>query len=388
MSLNDKNRPPTFNDFVGQEHTIKMLANALDRKQFAHTFIFSGERGCGKTSAARVFGRGLNCEKGITSTPCGKCDYCSSSNMNIIEIDAASNRGIDEIRKINESVKYATTPGKYKVYIIDEVHMLTTEAFNAMLKTLEEPPEHVVFILCTTDPEDIPDTIKSRSQRFNFSKIPIDKIVSRLQYILDSENVTDYTKEGLYVIAEHANGGMRDAITMLEKCLLLNETLTAEATYKTIGLVQYTNYLELLYYISQNNIEKALDITEKIAYEVQPKSFYEQFSNTMSSLIRKKFYLDRDRELASKINLDRKILTKMIGIVDNDLKKTKITHTILKIFMLPEIENIQSSVEEVITNLPIRDESLIDSQHKTNSNEKSVFIHSYLSYKVFALSEK
>ena len=177
-------RPESFADLVGQEHISRTLSRAVTSGQTSHAYLFTGPRGTGKTSTAKILARALNCAEGPTLTPCGVCDSCRSisdgSSMDVVEIDAASNRGIDEIRDLRESVKFAPTAGRYKIYIIDEVHMLTTEAFNALLKTLEEPPERVIFILATTEPHKVPATIQSRCQRYDFHRITVTEIRDRL----------------------------------------------------------------------------------------------------------------------------------------------------------------------------------------------------------------
>ena len=207
-------RPQSFTDVVGQKHVTKTLKNAIIRNKESHAYLFSGPRGTGKTSIAKIFAKALNCQFGQDGEPCNECDVCISitdgSANDVIEIDAASNNGVDEIRSLREKVKYAPSLTQYKVYIIDEVHMLTTGAFNALLKTLEEPPEHAIFILATTEPHKIPATIISRTQRFDFKAIENNEIIERLKYVADSESI-EYDGEALDYIARTAEGGMRDA---------------------------------------------------------------------------------------------------------------------------------------------------------------------------------
>ncbi len=256
-------RPQRFEDIVGQEHVTGTLMNALAEGHLSHAYLFTGPRGTGKTSAAKILSKAVNCIHGPRSEPCNECEACrritEGSMMDVIEIDAASNRGVDEIRDLRDNVKYAPTEVKYKVYIIDEVHMLTTEAFNALLKTLEEPPRHVLFILATTEPYKLPATIVSRCQRFNFRRIPYEKIMGRLQEVCQSQKVS-FTESALLAIARAADGGMRDALSLLDQSLAFaGDVLDEETVLHVTGSISYEALYALLQAVIQQQSKSALE---------------------------------------------------------------------------------------------------------------------------------
>ena len=215
-------RPQNFQELVGQEHVQRALVNALNDDRLHHAYLFTGTRGVGKTTIARIFSKSLNCETGITSTPCGVCSTCmeiaEGRYVDLIEVDAASRTGVDDTRDLLENVQYAPTRGRYKVYLIDEVHMFSKSSFNALLKTLEEPPPHVKFLLATTDPQKLPVTILSRCLQFNLKRLPVSLIISHLQHILSEEKV-EHNVIALQLIAEAADGSMRDALSLLDQAL-------------------------------------------------------------------------------------------------------------------------------------------------------------------------
>lgn len=241
IALYRKWRPKTFEDVVGQSHITKTLQKAIDTDKVAHAYLFSGPRGTGKTSTAKIFARAMNCVHGPTSHPCNECEVCrhiiSGESLDVVEIDAASNRSIEDIRTLRETIKFMPAEGHKKIYIIDEVHMLTTEAFNALLKTLEEPPPHVIFILATTEPERIPMTILSRCQRYEFRRITSKDIAARLLYVAGQEKI-DLTRGAAHILAVQADGGMRDALSMLDQCVSNTQgTIDEKVVRDLLGLI-------------------------------------------------------------------------------------------------------------------------------------------------------
>lgn len=241
VSLYRKWRPQSFSQLVGQDHIAKTLANSIEADRVAHAYLFAGPRGTGKTSSAKILAKSVNCDQGPTPEPCGKCQSCLEivvgSSLDVIEMDAASNRGIDEIRDLRDKVAFAAAAGRRKVYIIDEVHMLTEPAFNALLKTLEEPPPHVIFVLATTDPNKVPNTIASRCQHFEFRRIPTAALIGRLTLIAEAEKIL-IQSDALKVIARQAEGGLRDAIGMLDQLsVYTDKEITPDDVTTFLGLV-------------------------------------------------------------------------------------------------------------------------------------------------------
>ncbi|MFK2827217.1 DNA polymerase III subunit gamma/tau [Bacillus sp. B190/17] len=275
-------RPQNFIDVVGQEHITKTLQNALLQQKISHAYLFSGPRGTGKTSAAKILAKAVNCEKAPSAEPCNECASCrgitDGSIQDVIEIDAASNNGVDEIRDIRDKVKYAPSAVKYKVYIIDEVHMLSTGAFNALLKTLEEPPKHVIFILATTEPHKIPLTIISRCQRFDFKRITSQAIVRRMELIMQESGLA-YDEQALLIISRAAEGGMRDALSLLDQALSYSDHhLTEEDALTVTGAIGQEMLNKLAEAVLEKDAAAVLAILEKLLMQGKdPARFAEDF---------------------------------------------------------------------------------------------------------------
>lgn len=271
-ALYRKFRPNEFEDVKGQEHIVKTLRNQVKAERVGHAYLFCGTRGTGKTTIAKIMAKAVNCENPIDGSPCNTCSVCQSiqnqTSMNVIEIDAASNNGVDNIREIIESVQYSPTEGKYKVYIIDEVHMLSTGAFNALLKTLEEPPSYVKFILATTEAHKIPITILSRCQRYDFRRITVDVIADRLRELLAKEQI-EAEERAIEYVAKAGDGSMRDALSLLDRCIAfyLGEKLTYDKVLEVLGAVDIEIFSKLFCAIVNNAVTECMSILEELVVQ-------------------------------------------------------------------------------------------------------------------------
>ncbi len=291
VALYRKFRPAEFSEVKGQEHIVTTLQNQIKANRIGHAYLFCGTRGTGKTSIAKIFAKAVNCESPVDGSPCGVCPVCKSigagTSMNVIEIDAASNNGVDNIREIRENVAYSPTEGKYKVYIIDEVHMLSIGAFNALLKTLEEPPEYVIFILATTEAHKIPITILSRCQRYDFKRITAETITARLTELMDRENV-EAEEKALRYIAKAADGSMRDALSLLDQCIAfyLGKKLTYDNVLEVLGALDTDVYSSLLRKIIKKDIPAVMKDVESVVMQGRELSqFVTEFIQYLRNLL-------------------------------------------------------------------------------------------------------
>ncbi len=362
-------RPQSFNDVVGQQHIIKTLQNALVQEKFSHAYLFSGPRGTGKTTAAKILAKAVNCEKAPIAEPCNECATCrgitDGSISDVIEIDAASNNGVDEIRDIRDKVKYAPSAVRYKVYIIDEVHMLSIGAFNALLKTLEEPPAHVIFILATTEPHKIPLTIISRCQRFDFKRISPEDIVYRMKEVLGSEEL-EVSEDALYEIAKASEGGMRDALSLLDQAISYStEKVSLEDVLSITGAVSQAFIVKIVQAIFNENIVEALDSVESLikngkdpARFVEDLIFYYrdvllyQASEENAYLLEKAAVNEEFKELSSK--MDSAFIYKVIAELNQTQQEMKWSNHPRVLLEVALVKLAQSSTNQE-SDLPYQD---------------------------------
>jgi len=371
LSLYRKWRPQSFKDVVGQEHVVRTLKNALDSGRTAHAYIFSGPRGTGKTTLARLLAKGLNCEQGPTGDWCNACDNClriaRGQAVDVIEIDGASNRGIDEIRDVREKVKFAPAQGPYKIYIIDEVHMLTVEAFNALLKVLEEPPRHVIFVFATTEPHRIPATIVSRCQKFDFRAFTPREIAEQVQNIAENEGVK-VDGGALRLIATHSAGGMRDALGFLDQCIAFADgAITESLAAQVLGVVERERLEALAEAISGKDLAEALRLVKSVSDTGRD---LRQFASDAVQFFRDLLLLraapdgeglvvladaDRERslELASRFEVSELLhIVEKLGKAEGDMRWATTAQLPLEMALIEVIRSERSpSLEEIVERL-------------------------------------
>ncbi len=369
MALYRKWRPDEFEEVKGQEHVVTTLKNQITHDRVGHAYLFCGTRGTGKTTVAKLFAKAVNCEHPLEDgSPCNECAACKAisdgSSLNVIEIDAASNNGVDNIRDIREEVQYSPAEGKYKVYIIDEVHMLSIGAFNALLKTLEEPPSYVIFILATTEAHKIPITILSRCQRYDFRRISLDTIYDRLVELLKREGIEAEEKAVRYV-AKAADGSMRDALSLLDQCIAfyLGQTLTYEKVLEVLGAVDVEVFNQLMCYVASNDTMKALEVIDEIVWQGRELSqFVTDFTWYMRNLLLIKASdhvndqldisaenLESMRQVAAQVDMESlmryiRIFSEMSGQIRYaSQKRVTLELAIVKLTM-PQMENNMDSI--------------------------------------------
>ena len=359
MNLPVKYRPKTFEEVAGQQHVTRTLQNALKTGRISQAYLFAGPRGVGKTTTARILAKGLNCEKGVTPHPCNQCEICreidEGKSLDVIEIDGASNRGIEEIRSLREKIRFTPARARYKVYIIDEVHMLTTEAFNALLKTLEEPPPHVIFIFATTEPRKIPETVISRTQRFDFRPLSKKEIAERLKFVAEKEGI-EVHPDALMRIAKYADGSLRDGLALLEQLYVFsNGPIKVEDVNQVLGIIDEEIFVKIIESALKGDTKNVLEMANNAfdqGYSVH--EFTRSFSEAVQELTRAKFYGEKNPfyELAQKISKSQLVATMKIALDMEEVARytqnprVGIDYQLIRLSYLDKILRIDKVLEE------------------------------------------
>ncbi len=413
ITLYRKYRPKDFSEIAGEGDIVRTLKNSLDNDRISHAYLFSGPRGVGKTTSARLIAKGVNCLKnGISSTPCNECENCreidNGNFIDLIEIDAASNRGIDEIRELKDKINYQPSKGRKKIYIIDEVHMLTKEAFNALLKTLEEPPEHVIFILATTEPDKILPTIISRCQRYDFQPLTYGEVKEKLSEICRGENV-EIDEGSLGLIYESSGGSMRDAISILERVIItyLGEKIDEDKCSKVIGVTSKSLLKEFLDIIKRGRVSEGTVFLDKLWLEsLDIEKFFKDFGKYVKNLVLEgkleaeeglgiignifdslnKFKSEEDKRLLGYV-----VLNSLIKKTKQEVKEVVVEKQVVYKEAPKKIETSETVSREVLEEVPTVNISLEDIKNRWTEivraakNEKmtfSAFLMDALPYKV------
>ena len=400
-------RPQTFNDVVGQEHIIRTLKNQIENDNIGHAYLFSGTRGTGKTSTAKIFARAVNCLNSVNQEPCNECELCkdilNDSIMDVVEIDAASNNSVDDIRELRENVKYSPTKSKYKVYIIDEVHMLSQGAFNALLKTLEEPPSYIIFILATTEPHKIPATILSRCQRFDFKRVTVQDMTLRMRNICEEENI-EVEEKALNLIARNSQGALRDALSILDQCISFGDNkILYDDVIELLGTVNIEQLFKMAQnIIDQNTKESLQDLNEFVLWGKDIKhlinDLIDHFRNLMVCKVSNELeeIISLPEETIDKFklqsqNVDIDDLIRILNILSSTQDKMKTASnprvlaevTMMKIAqpmfddskeaLIKRIENLEKIIES--GNIQVKSYSSEEAITKEDLNEKEEIVY-------------
>ena len=393
LALYRKYRPNNFDELVGQDKIVKVLNSAIINGRISHAYLFSGPRGTGKTTTAKIIAKMVNCKNLKNGIPCGKCENCVdfSISNDIVEIDAASNNGVEEIRELRDKVNLVPTNSKYKVYIIDEVHMLTTQAFNALLKTLEEPPKHVIFILATTEPYKVPLTVTSRCQKFQFNKVDDEEIVKRLKQICLNEKIL-IEEDSLYEIARLSDGGLRDAINLLDQLTAYkNDIITLDDVYKVNGSVSYKNIYKLLIDIKNGDKKNIIDLVNEFDRSGKNISkFIEELLIFLKDVLiyknsKQKTKIMEKNEALEEVSkyFDNKLIYFMINNLNELLNTVKVTSypaILLLVNFLKTIDFLESNDRKIELSSNVENKTFNNNKCKEEAKEKEIISREIIEY--------